>query len=136
LVPRLSLLLALIVCALAPGFQQTSYPNREVPAVQKLRTFCKACHGLGDLRFLKSDDDDRVWRDLFQTASPKSGKIWARAIVEVLSWPTDSPPPADQMMIPPDRQWMPVGYKRILFSRDVTEGRSTRSWLIQKLSPP
>jgi len=94
--------------------------------VGRLRTHCAACHAVGELRFLHSDDDEEVWENLFREKAPHSQKIWAQAILEVLDWPTDAPPPFNQMMKPPDRDWMPKGKKRLNLATDTVDGVSAR----------
>lgn len=111
----------------------TEITAEQALAVQKLRTHCKACHALGELRFLPSEDDSVTWDFVLHERSPRSGKLWVEAIREVLDWPTDDPPPFDQLMAPPDRDWMPKGYKRIVFARDVVEGEPTRRFLLRVL---
>jgi hypothetical protein len=100
--------------------------------VPKLREFCQACHAVGDSRFIRSDDDQVVWRDLFSGIAPKRGKLWAEAIVEVLDWPSDSPPDFSSP-IEPGRDWMPKGSKRLPFADDKTNGESTRRLLLREL---
>lgn len=99
--------------------------------VGKLRTYCKACHAIGELRFIHSEDDAEVWNHLFTARAPNSGKLWADGIVEVLSWPSDEPPPFDQLMDPPERDWMPRGSKRLHLAAD-SEGARRR--IIESLS--
>ena len=102
-------------------------------AARKLRQHCRACHGLGEMRFIFSDNDQENWEYLFNNRAPKSGKIWAVAIVEVLSWPSDSPPPFNQMLNPPDKDWMPKGSKRLKFASDTWNGESVRKLIIEDL---
>ncbi len=94
--------------------------------VGKLRTYCAACHALGELRFIHSDDDEEVWDYLFQAQAPNSKKIWAQAILEVLDWPSDAAPPFNQMMKPPDQDWMPKGKKRLNLAADSVDGIAAR----------
>lgn len=102
-------------------------------AVQKLRTYCRACHGVGELRFLRSDDDDEVWASLYRDIAPNSKKTWARAIREVLSWPSDEPPPFDKLLQAPDRDWMPKGAKRASFASDRVGAMATRRFILETL---
>jgi hypothetical protein len=102
--------------------------------VGKLRAYCKACHAIGELRFIHGEDDGEVWNYLFTGRAPNSGKLWADGIVEVLSWPSDKPPPFDQLMAPPDRDWMPRGSKRLHLAADAENGVPVRRLLIEALS--
>lgn len=129
----IALLLELVNSAAADARFYDPLPPEPALAVQKLRTHCKACHGLGELRFLPSENDAETWRFILTERSPRSQKIWAEVIREVLDWPTDEPPPFDQMMVPPDRDWMPKGYKRIAFSQDSVETELTRRFLLRVL---
>lgn len=103
-------------------------------SVGKLRSYCAGCHAIGEVRFIRSDDDNEVWKFLFENRAPKSGKIWAEGIREALNWPTDKAPPVDQMLQPPDRDWMPKGVKRTRLAADVENGTSARKRLIQELA--
>lgn len=99
----------------------------------KLRQYCQACHGLGDLRFIHSENDGELWEYIFQNNSPKTGKRWAERILAVLDWPSNSPPPADQLMSPPDSDWMPKGFKRLKLAEDHIEGVAARRIMIETL---
>ena len=99
----------------------------------KLRTYCAGCHGLGELRFIPNQDDRDTWAFIFNNRSPKSGKIWAEVIADTLSWPSDTPPPANELMIPPHRDWMPKGAKRQELASDSIAGESTRMFVIRAL---
>lgn len=104
----------------------------EIWAVQKLRVYCNACHGLGRLRFIYSDDDEQVWSYLFSESAPISKKPWAQAIIEVLDWPSDLPPPFEKP-IAPDKDWMPKGEKRLRLADDTENGVSARRRIIEAL---
>ena len=103
-----------------------------VGIVPKIREFCQSCHGVGDARFIKSSNDAEVWAGLFRERAPKSGKIWAEAMIEVLSWPSDAPPPFDSP-IQPGRDWMPKGSKRLALADDTTNNEPTRKVIIKEL---
>lgn len=94
--------------------------------VGKLRKYCAACHALGDLRFIHSDDDQVVWEFLFRGMSPQSKRPWAEAILDVLDWPGDSPPPFTHLKKPPSEDWMPKGKKRLDFAADLDNGVPAR----------
>lgn len=94
--------------------------------VGKLRTYCAACHALGDLRFINSDDDQAVWEYLFHNKSPQSKRLWSEAILDVLDWPSDAAPPFNQMKKPPSEDWMPKGKKRVYLAADSESGVTAR----------
>ena len=103
-------------------------------AASKLRFYCKACHAIGDLKFIRSDDDAQLWAFLFREKSPHSGKIWADAIAEVLNWPSDVAPPFDPLMDPThQRDWMPRGSKRLDLAADLDGGASVRREILSAL---
>ncbi len=105
-------------------------------AVSKMRQFCAACHAVGNLRFIRSDDDNEIWQYIHLTRAPNSQKIWAQNIIEVLSWPSDVPPPFDQPMDPGhNRDWMPKGAKRLSLAGDAVDGQATRKLLLEALQP-
>jgi hypothetical protein len=118
----------------AQAFEAPVFDADAKVAIQKMRTYCGACHAVGDLRFIRSDDDAEVWAYLFANRAPNSRKIWAQNIVEVLSWPRDVPPPFDQPMDPGNnRDWMPKGAKRLTFAEDQVGGEATRQLILRKL---
>lgn len=103
-------------------------------AAQGLRKYCKSCHGVGELRFIYSPDDGELWDYLFRNDSPNLKRPWSEAILQVLDWPSDQPPPADIPMVPPDRDWMPKGIKRRFFARAQTEdGENLRRVILRAL---
>lgn len=102
-------------------------------AASKLRQHCGACHGLGPLRFIWSGDDRELWRTLYSTRAPASGKTWAEGIAKVLSWPSDAPPPFDQVM-EPGRDWMPKGIKRVELANDMAGGMRVRRLILEALA--
>ena len=101
--------------------------------VMKLRTYCNACHGVGELRFFFSDDDDEVWNYLKTQTAPKSKKIWAQAIKEVLSWPSETPPDFSAT-IAAGKDWMPKGYKRLQMAKDSVNGQTARAFILSTLN--
>jgi hypothetical protein len=105
----------------------------QTAVVAKLRTHCQACHAVGSLRFIYSDDNQTVWNELFTRRAPGTGKLWAEGIVEVLSWPSDTPPAHDQPMDPPNRDWMPKGAKRADLAGDRLENQPARRVIIERL---
>ena len=105
--------------------------------VNKLRTYCAACHALGSVRFIYSDKNEDVWNYISAQKAPRSQKIWKDAIVEVLNWPTNSPPPPSPLMDPANnRDWMPKGSKRIDLANDQEGGTSIRRRIISELQNP
>lgn len=119
---------------IAPGLPggNVAFAASGVGVVPKIREFCQSCHGVGDARFIKSENDAEVWASLFRERAPKSGKVWAQAMVDVLNWPSDSPPPFDSP-IEPGRDWMPKGSKRLGIAEDSFDGEPTRQVIIREL---
>jgi hypothetical protein len=103
-------------------------------AAAKLREYCRACHAVGTMKFIQSDDDRVLWDSLFVNTAPHTGKTWAQGIVEVLSWPSDTPPPFDRVMDPPtNRDWMPRGAKRLDLAADVLDGTPVRKMILDAI---
>ena len=100
---------------------------------QTLRKYCKACHGLGKLRFIHSENDNELWDYILNNRAPNSGDYWYRSIQEVLDWPSDDAPPFNQMMLPPNQDWMPKGIKRLQLARDEPGNISTRKRVLSIL---
>lgn len=103
-------------------------------AVMKLRTYCNACHGVGELRFIHSDEDESVWNYIKTQTAPRSKKLWAEAIKDVLRWPSDAAPSFEQPMDPSGKDWMPRGYKRLEFAQDSVGSQSTRNFILSTLA--
>ena len=106
----------------------------QVFAMQKLRQYCLACHGLGKLRFIYSENPVELWNYIQNERSPKSQALWVDEIYRVLSWPSNSAPPFDQMMTA-DRDWMPKGKKRLDLSTDQEDGYFARQAIVDVLHP-
>lgn len=105
-------------------------------AIAKMRQFCAACHAVGNVRFIRSEDDHEVWQYIHLNRAPTSQKLWVEGMIEVLSWPSDVPPPFDQPMDPRhNRDWMPKGAKRLSMAGDTVEGIATRKVLLEALKP-
>lgn len=83
----------------------------EIATAQALRHYCKACHAIGEFRFIHTEDDDELLQYI-RTHSAPSGKPWVTRIIETLDWPTDEPPPFNQP------GWMPKGEKRLELAKD------------------
>lgn len=113
-------------------------PHVGMPAnasAAKLREYCKACHGVGKLRFIWTESDDELWDYILTQQAPGRKKLWAAAIVEVLSWPSDQPPPALPVMDPEaGRDWMPKGGKRARMASDSIDGVPVRRFIIDALN--
>jgi len=105
----------------------------ELLAAERLRTFCAACHGLGNLRFIPDQNDSHTWTYILTERSPRSGKVWAEAIAETLSWPSDTPPSSGDMLLPPERDWMPKGGKRWELAADRVNAEPTRRFILRAL---
>lgn len=112
-------------------FAKRDRVNKEV-ALGAIRKYCKACHAVDELRFIRSEDNEELWKTIWTEKSPKSGKIWAERIIAVLEWPNGATPPFDQP-ISADADWMPKGYKRLLLAEDQTEGIPTRKMIVDTL---
>lgn len=134
-----SIFLGLTACAdpstpVSAAKDAPPFDDRAALAVDKLRTYCAACHGLGPLRFISSDNNQNVWDDLYTEHAPGSHEIWAEGIATVLDWPSESPPPFDHPMDPTTgHDWMPKGELRLRLANDRTEGTTTRRFLYSML---
>lgn len=104
----------------------------QMQAVVLLRQYCQACHAVGDKRFMSDDDDGVVWNFIQTTKPPKGTVTWRDAIIKVLSWPSNKPPPFGETM-EPNRDWMPKGGKRLEFSSATYEGQPVRLFILDHL---
>lgn len=105
----------------------------QVLAMQKLRQYCAACHGLGGLRFIHTESNEQLWVDIHTERSPKSQALWIDEIRKVLDWPSDSAPPVDHPMSSPEKDWMPKGKKRLDLAAETIDGYPTRRFLLDTL---
>lgn len=103
-------------------------------AMNKIRTYCQSCHGVGELRFIQNESNLRLWDDINNTESPKSKRLWRELILEVLDWPTNSPPSFGDLMTPPDKDWMPKGAKRLKIVKETVNGMDAREFIHYVLS--
>jgi len=103
-------------------------------SVNKLRQFCGACHAVGDLKFITSDNNQYVWNYIYTNNAPNSQKKWADQIYKVLNWPNGVPPAFDQLMVPPNQDWMPKGSKRTNFATDKVGDKSTREFILESIA--
>ena len=111
------------LCVTSPLFAGPSFVAGDTTfTADCLRTYCQACHGLGEMRFIHGDDDETLWSFLLNNRAPRSGKLWIDGIIEVLDWPDGQMPPFDRLLEPPSRDWMPKGIKRVEMSQSVVEG--------------
>lgn len=116
--------------ALHPG--GTPLAQKKAIAADKLRVYCRACHGVGTMRFLHDGETDQeLFGYLSRERAPKSGKLWADAIVDALSWPTDEPPPLDA-----EDAYMPQGIKRLKLAQDRVGGVPARRIILEALAHP
>lgn len=123
--------------AKAQDFAAPPFDAKAQVTVSKLRQFCAACHAVGSIRFIRSEDDNEVWQYIYMNRAPNSQKIWAQNIIDVLSWPSDVPPPFDQPMDPGNnRDWMPKGAKRLSLASDSVDAQATRKLMLEALKPP
>jgi hypothetical protein len=107
--------------------------HRQV-AIDKLRQYCAACHGVGTLRFIRSDDDQIFWDSLFTERPDPNSRTWAELIAEVLDWPLDRPyPDFRQLRVPPNKDWMPKGFGRVELSEDIIGDQKARLIITDEL---
>lgn len=100
----------------------------------KLREYCKACHGVGSLRFIYDESDETLWRYILTNNVPGKSELWANAIVRVLNWPADSAPAPSPVMDPPSgKDWMPKGSKRLHFAADKINGAPARQYVLEAI---
>ena len=96
---------------------ETAPMDVKIQVVSALTTYCAACHGIGRLNFLPTEEPADNWAVLFSEISPLSKLKWNVAITQALAWPSNSPPPFDTLRDPQNkRDWMPKGRKRIQIS--------------------
>lgn len=121
-------------------FDQAPEPTVTL-VVKSLKTYCGACHGLGKLNFLPSEDYAENWKTIYTATSPSTGRVWRDAIIDVISWPTEAPPAFDQVKDPlTGRDWMPKGIKRLQMGEAtiVPQNSDTpigiRSYILEELS--
>lgn len=100
--------------------------------INQLRTYCKACHAIGNQRFITSTDNEEVWKYIFENNAPVSAKLWAKGIIKVLSWPSEEPPSTESRM-DDGKNWMPIGSKRFDLAKARHENIPLRKVLVHKL---
>jgi len=132
-VAALAILVTLLSVSSEAFAQDSEVTDRVTVTAAKLRTFCQACHGIGELRFFRGETDAEMFRFIVSEKAPRSGKLWIDSIIEVLSWPGSRMPAFDEFMIPPDRDWMPKGARRIDLARDSVDGIPTREVILETL---
>lgn len=93
---------------------------------------CKACHAVGEYRFLQPQDARATWVQLFNEKSPKSDAVWAERIIKSLSWP-DGLLPAESARNSPEFRYMPIGIQRAKIHGVTVDGQSAREFLIEIL---
>jgi len=112
-----------------------SFDANAAVSSSKLREYCRACHAIGNLRFIYDDDDQNLWNHILTTNVPGNTELWADAIVRVLSWPTDIAPAPSPVMDPPSgRDWMPKGSKRLHFAADKIDGVAVRHFVLDAIA--
>lgn len=100
----------------------------------KLREYCKACHGIGSMRFIWTESDEDLWAYIFVNNAPNRNRLWAESIYEVLNWPSTRPPASFPVMDPPNgRDWMPKGSKRLSFADDTVDSTLVRQIILESL---
>ncbi len=118
----------------APPSTLPSAPEAITPtvALEAFRSHCKACHAIGDLKFLSNETEDTLWERLFTDKVPGKERLWATAIVRVLAWPP-GPPPAQTAELESGVRWMPLGSSRIKLAQSTIGGVATREALLARL---
>lgn len=104
----------------------------QMTAFNLLVSHCKACHAVGEYRFLQPQDARATWGQLFTEKNSKSEFLWAEQIVKSLSWPDDVPPPASARYTPEFR-YMPLGIQRNKIHKAKVGDKPARDFLIQVL---
>ena len=121
--------------ALSLNIAEESTESAAMLSAVKLREHCRACHAVGNLRFIFDDNDQNLWVYILTKQVPGKSELWANAIVRVLSWPTDSAPTPSPMMDPPSgRDWMPKGSKRLNFAADRIDDMAVRQYILHALN--
>jgi hypothetical protein len=93
--------------------------------------YCQACHAVGDIRFINSEDPEIVWEDIFVVMGPYKVP-WATVIYDRLNWPVDDP---EKLFKPAHgSDWMPLGSKRYDIVDQKINGESARKYLLAALA--
>lgn len=108
-------------------------PAPQDTTVRALNEYCRACHGLGEMRFIYGEDPGEIWNYIFNNKAPISKKLWSEAIYEVLNYPTDTPPDFEDMLDGPARDWMPKGAKRLHMANDIVDGVPVRETILKTI---
>lgn len=111
---------------------QAGLADDQAIVAEKLLKYCRACHGLGTLRFLPSTETEHIWATLTTEYVPNTTILWKDAIIGALSWPTAMPPAAGSMRVP-GKEWMPKGIKRLELAADSIEAESARLFILRAL---
>lgn len=104
----------------------------QVKAFSLLVSHCKACHAVGEYRFLQPQDARATWSQLFTQKNSKSEFLWAEQIVKSLSWP-DGVPPSASAGYTPEFRYMPIGIQRNKLHKAKVGDKPARDFLIQVL---
>lgn len=91
--------------------QAEGLTENELTAVDLLTANCKACHAVGEHRFIDAQDYAATWENLFVEKPPLSASVWAEQILNSLSWPGDTPPTPSERYSDASR-YMPLGSQR------------------------
>lgn len=105
--------------------------NEEI-AAKLLVAHCKACHAVGEHRFLDLQDIPAMWRRLYTDRSSKSGAVWAEQIIKSLDWPNGVPPDSEQRYSK-DFRYMPIGAQRGKLHASKVGNQSSRTFIIDTL---
>jgi hypothetical protein len=111
---------------------QTTFDERNF--MTGLTQYCGDCHGLGRYRFIDEQlTDQQSIEFLMSTKSKLTEKVWAKSIIEVLSWPDDSVP-SNQARFDEQRRYMPFGRKKYSFNQARVNKTGLREEMIVFLS--
>lgn len=104
--------------------------NNPVTAAGVAEKYCKACHGLGEVKFMMTANADANWENFFVLQSPY-GVPWATVMLEALTWPVDNP----DLLSKPQYfyDWMPIGSKRFEIITQKIGKQDARQFLANSL---
>jgi hypothetical protein len=104
----------------------------QTTAADALVHYCRACHGVGALRFIRGTDSADVWQTIQTEVVPGTSTVWRDAIIAALDWPGATPPAAGSERAP-GKEWMPKGVVRDAIARDVLGDETARMLLLRVL---
>ena len=106
----------------------------DIQLVEVFVGYCSSCHATSELNFLPDHlIETDIIAALFIEKAPRSKKIWASSMVEVLSWPEDKIFSFETEKLDETRRFMPLGAKKFAMDEALIEGKSLRKTLIYNL---